>query len=45
MGDIIGRETGEVPDERNNSDQRDRPEYVAPLGNLLNFTYYLYRLQ
>jgi len=35
MGDIEGREAAEVPDERDNSDQRDRPEYeyVAPLGS------------
>ena len=26
IGDIVSRETGEVPDERDNSDQRDRPE-------------------
>jgi len=41
MGDIVGRETREVPDERDNLDQRDRPEYVAPLGNILNFTCHL----
>jgi len=37
IGDTISREAGEIPGERDNSDQTDRPENVPPLGKLLIF--------